>query len=204
VIRVKVATPTYAGLHPDCQKSIDALQGLEGFEFTQRTRQSSLLLKARNELLEPEYFDYILGVDDDIRFSVEDFFKLWEPRAPIVFGAVRYHLLEHTFVAGKWIEGYPGNFIPGIPAIDRGRVEMDFSGPAFFLLNCNEMRPGGRLFGRYPYFRCPVIITAPGTSEHPLEAAGEDIGFCLLLQEAGIPVLLETGVKVDHLKDAKV
>ena len=209
MLKVQICLPVYNEIHPGTVRGIRAcLQSpvALGVDFHLSMIQSSNICHARNFLLnedrsfkyrqEPlEGFDYFLFVDSDISFTLADAMKLLSHRAPVVSGLYFEKSEPMKSVAGFWeldeksepIRGKKGDTLAaGI----KGAVEVDYVGAGFLLIARQVL---GEL--HYPWFN-QVPCTVPGTAEElPI---GEDMGFCIGCNEAGIPILCDMDAKLGH------
>jgi hypothetical protein len=206
VLKIQICLPMYNEIHPGCVRGVrDCLQASAklGIDFHVNMIQSSNITHARNFLLndgksqsskqEPiPGYDYFLFVDSDMGFSVEDVAQLLSLRTPVASGL---YLEKGTgkSLAGFWERDDFENPIFGVKGDTlaegiKGTTEVDWVGAGFLLIAravlCELT---------YPWFHQNTINGPEG-----VRLIGEDFGFCLRCNEAGIPIVVDCDVKLDH------
>lgn len=146
-------------------------------------------------------YDYIMWIDSDQVWQVEDFTKLlrtMEDRRDIhiLSGVYRKGDGEETTVAVESEEGKAVRFL-GMEEIRamRGPTRVRFAGFGFVIV-----RRGVFEKVPYPWFRPLGIVGSDGKLDR---FTGEDIGFCVVAQdECGFATWVEPSVVVGHEKAA--
>lgn len=209
MLKVQICLPVYNEIHPGTVRGIRAcLQSPSdlGVDFHLSMIQSSNICHARNFLLnedksfkyrqEPlEGFDYFLFVDSDISFTLADAMKLLSHRTPVVAGLYFEKSDPTISVAGFWeldekkepIRGKKGDTLAlGM----KGVCEVDYAGAGFLLIARQVLSEL-----QYPWFNQVPVSSERMGEELPI---GEDMGFCIGCNEAGIPILCDLDVKLGH------
>lgn len=190
-----------------------SMANLAAYEVTQqrlfgvlRVPWGPMLPEGRNHLvqrfLETEA-DWLLMVDSDMVFphtSVEILLSTADGQtAPVVgglcFGANlefgQFPTLYRNFDDRPhvWFD-YPRNQV----------VEVDATGSAFVLTH-RSVYEDHQYSNEWPWYHRRHVF---GTKEKPDAYLGEDISWCWWLREKGVPIYVNTSLKVGHVKTAKL
>lgn len=99
-LKILIAVANYRPIHPRTQASIDKLLSCKEFDWSMETCNYASIAHCRSTLSrEVEKYDYILFIDTDIVFTLDDFIKLLQQKKPIICGAYK-HANEDWYVAG--------------------------------------------------------------------------------------------------------
>lgn len=160
------------------------------------------IASARNDIvdhfLDNKTAPYLLMVDTDMDFTVEDVDQLLKnANEETILGGLcftgdtdisptLYRLTEQDgkLTGAEPIWNYPPDSL----------VEVDATGAAFLLIPRKVLRTMRDAFKdrtAYPYF---------AESERDLVTIGEDVTFCLRARGLGFKVIVDTGVKIGHVK----
>jgi len=162
-----------------------------------RLETGPVLDKARNEMTErflATSADWMLMVDADMTFNadlLERLLRVADPAERPIVGPLCYSMSH----AGPWPVLYElrgGQFYP-IP-----------DPPADTLLRVDGAGTGCLLIHRSALERIAASSDWPGQwfdhvylSRHPL---GEDLSFCVRARQAGLPIWVDTGIPIGHVK----
>lgn len=149
-----------------------------------------------NKILSEKYqdqfdFDYFLSLDSDIKWTFNDVRQLVKHDLPIVSGAYERKDNKNVLHAGWWKK--PGVIGKDMIAKDAGLQPIDWCGGGFLLIKKEVFEKMA-----CPWFHSRIIeyykdgvLCAESTSA--------DIGFCLVLQEHGYKLHIDTCCKVQHI-----
>jgi GT2 family glycosyltransferase len=147
---------------------------------------------------------HLLLVDTDIIFDPLDFDALAKHDLDIVSGMYCYSTSAYqegdkrNIVAGYWDEeAFKKNYF--FPPLNigsakekstNGLVEVDWVGLGFVLIKSS-------VFSKieYPWFQSETVSVGEFQ-----DSTSEDVGFCRKVKKAGIKIMLDTNIKVNHLK----
>lgn len=160
--------------------------------------------RAVNEYLTASSDEWMLFIDSDMKFTVEDFDLVLNSAHPVhrpvvgglCFAQDGYHAgpfatlvptIMHTAPQGGYFPmwNYPANEL----------VECDATGCAFLLIHRSVLEKIQRDvgLGRWSWFM-----------EHPQpevdDWTSEDVAFCELIKACGFPIYVHTGAKIGHVK----
>lgn len=179
-----------------------------GIEFGAADLPNSNLIQARNDLLwggegETPFDDSIdlyLFWDSDNTGTIDDFKKMIELDKPAVFGLYPFNRdparLDY-FVGGSYVKGYPGctGFDYYIPKTMKKLFEgLDLWGGLGFTL----IRKSLLKSLKYPWIEGRVV-KAPDEYLRKFENVYDDVGLCLKMREAGIPIVLDGRLNIGHV-----
>ena len=141
-------------------------------------------------------YDYILWIDNDIIFTVNDFIKLYKMNAKIASGlykmqdGINYATVkdwdEDFFIKNGSFEFLNDSFLSKLPTI----FNADYTGFGFILIKYGVFE---KL--KYPWFR-PLWKTFGSVTEFTME----DVSFCHLMKDLNIEVKINKEVIVKHEK----
>jgi|TARA_B110000259_G_C14003277_1_gene397057 choline kinase len=151
-----------------------------------------------------EEYDYIMWIDSDIVFKVEDFKKLLEAELDIVSGIYKMEDTIHYPIIEKYDIDYfkqngKLNFLNdnGITEIkEAGKLlkkkylNVEYNGMGFMLIKKNVIEQL-----KYPWFYHEVY-----KNENIVEMFGEDVSFCRNLKKAGFDIYVDLDVRVGRYK----
>ena len=138
-------------------------------------------------------FDYYLAMDNDIIVTVDAIRKLLEKNLDIIGAAYMTRnddINAKQIVAGYW-DKTPGDSPRSlwINVSDVSVRRVDWIG-----MGCTLIKRSVFDKLEYPYFRHVMI-----RYNHSQEQTGEDIGFCLQCEKAGIQVYVDCDNRVEHM-----
>lgn len=173
---------------PECKSSVVRLLDDPAFNIVYEpekhnnidpARTLNKAIKTRNKLT-----THMLFVDSDIAFEPNDVLRLYNTKCKVISGAYTKH---NRIVAGLWGD-CPGNNKYWMHPKETGLKKIDWCGTGFLLVHVSvfdALEP--------PYFYYPVLKQFG-------DYASYDIGFCMQLTRANIPLYLNATVKVEHLQ----
>jgi len=180
-----------------------------GIRFEVRDLYNSGIIGARNNLLwggfgnDPfdDSPDMYLFWDSDIAAGIDDFAMMYQLEKPVVFGLYPFNKSkdqENYFVGGCFQKGYPGCKYPSdnIPVTEKRLFEGDnlWAGLGFTLIRGPVLK---KL--KYPWIDS-FAVRAPPEYPRGQEIVTDDVGFCLKLHRARIPVVLDGRLDLSHIK----
>ena len=203
---IKVCTPYYETIAPETIASVDALIAT-GLKCVWQKKWGVYIGQARNELVGgssakiwqklPDDYTHYLFLDADIAFKPEDVLKLLRDDKDVISGAYPRRGEPSVAVAGWWWRkdklrrGICGDFVK---MADEGVKKIDYAGGGLLLVKKEVFEKI-----EYPWFRHQLIRLDEGLDVEAIEA-GEDMGFCMLCEDAGIDIWCDCDVKVEHLE----
>ncbi len=143
--------------------------------------------------------EWLFMVDSDMVFphnSVERLLESADPEvAPMVGGL--------CFAINKEFGQYPTLYrdIDGLPAVHfdipaEGLMEVDATGAAFLLTHRSVFEENERE-GSHRWFH---RVEVEGNGRHPGGWLSEDISWCRWLRSRGVPIFVDVGLEVGHVK----
>jgi len=153
-------------------------------------------------------FDYWITIDSDVIYSTEHIFQLLESleKHPVVAGMYRMADLQNFAFVQKWDLNYQiknGNFEFVTPEfVEKWKKEtelkylpVNYTGLGFF--GCRKEVLWSM---KYPYFDGEVteIKTEEGLCIRDISS--EDVNFCHNIAKAGYEIVIDTDIRVGHLK----
>lgn len=148
-------------------------------------------------------YDFIMWIDSDIVFKPDDFFNLLRSPHPVTAG---YYVMEdnkHVASVKNWdIEFFKKNssFEFMTPEQCQKYAESNKENPylpvSYTGMGWMLIRRGVVESIKYPWFYRPIESIAPGVTD----MNSEDVAFCKNLQDCGIQIMLDTRIRVGHLK----
>jgi hypothetical protein len=199
----------FSGRFLDCWTALISACGKLGIEYSVSREYDPVVYFARNKVVGGDVrrgkkqvpwdgkvpYDYMLWIDSDVVFKVEDVLELLKCNVDIVSGlylmqsgkafAAVEHLDEEVFKKGGRFD-----FLTPAQVAGRGVFEVGYAGFGFTMVKRGVFE---RL--EYPWFR--PIFWEMGDC---FDFTGEDVGFCLQAQKAGIKVCVNSKVIVGHEK----
>jgi hypothetical protein len=141
-------------------------------------------------------YDYMLWIDSDNIFKVDDFIKLYNMQKDIASGLYLMQDGKHYATVKDWNEDHfkkNGNFeflTPDKLKQYKDPFTVDYTGFGFILIKQGVFE---KL--KYPWFR-PIWKQFGNVTEFTME----DVSFCHLVKECGIDVWVHPEVVVKHEK----
>ena len=150
-------------------------------------------------------YDYIMWIDSDIVFSPDDFLKLLDSPHGVTCGSYSVDL-QRLAVVKEWVEEYfkkNGSFEFITPDMVKGAkdltgeryVEVSYAGMGWMLIKNGVLEDL-----KYPWFRSDMQTMTTDDGKTIIDVASEDVSFCRALKAANHPVMLDTDIRVGHLK----
>ena len=150
-------------------------------------------------------YDYIMWIDSDIVFSPDDFLKLLDSPHGVTCGSYSVDL-QRLAVVKEWDEEYfkkNGSFEFITPDMVKGAkdltgeryVEVAYAGMGWMLIKNGVLEDL-----KYPWFRSDMQTMTTDDGKTIIDVASEDVSFCRALKAANHPVMLDTDIRVGHLK----
>ena len=148
-------------------------------------------------------YDVWLTIDSDIVFSPEQVIELIEDTKtyPVVSGVYRMEDLKHYACVKEWNVDYfkkMGTFqFVKVDDFERAPkfVSVAYNGMGFFACRKEVIE---KL--KYPYFSYPLIEIEGKDGVMLRDTCSEDVAFCKNLTDAGIPIIVNTSLRVGHEK----
>ena len=148
-------------------------------------------------------YDVWLTIDSDIVFSPEQVMELVEDTKtyPVVSGVYRMEDLKHYACVKEWNVEYfkkMGTFqFVKVDDFERAPkfVSVAYNGMGFFACRKEVIE---KL--KYPYFSYPLIEIEGKDGVMLRDTCSEDVAFCKNLTDAGIPIIVNTSLRVGHEK----
>lgn len=191
--RVALAVPTYNGkIDNDFFHCAMLLDKTGPFQLEIFQTKRMVVHYAREKIAElclEQGFDYIWWLDDDMVFPPDTLTRLMAHKKPVV-SALAYQRREpYNCCLFKWktvphLKDYGGTF-DHLNGIERtGLRKIDACGAACMLMETSVLR---KLADKRPWFDNKKF--------------GEDLHFCKLCEEAGIPIYGDTDLIIGHIGD---
>ena len=153
-------------------------------------------------------FDIWITIDSDIVFTFEQVEKLIEStnEHPVVAGMYRMaDLVNYAFVK-EWDETYfkaNGTFKFIKPEdIDAWKEETNFKYYPVVYSGMGFMAIRRDVFDniKYPYFDSEIITIKTEDGKVIRDICSEDVSFCKKIAKAGYPIMVNTDIRVGHIK----
>lgn len=142
-------------------------------------------------------YDYIMWIDSDIVFKIEDFEKLLQSPHEITSGLYLMEDKTHYAVVENWDLNYfkkTGSFKfisnSDISFFSQKYRKVSYTGMGWMLIKYNVIEKI-----KYPWFHRE--LTKIGNVS---DISSEDVNFCKNLQDAGFDIYIDTTIKVGHEK----
>ena len=155
-----------------------------------------------------QHFDIWITIDSDVVFTYEQVEKLIESTDahPVVAGMYRMaDLVNYAFVK-EWDEAYfkaNGTFQFVKPEeIDMWKNETNFKYFPVVYSGMGFMAVKKEVFDKikYPYFDSDVITLRTDDGKVIRDICSEDVSFCKKITQAGYQIMVNTEVRVGHIK----
>jgi len=199
----------YSGEFLQCMDSLYHYFAQEKIEWFLRQRYSANVFFSRNMLLGVDpgddvvpdatkpfggrEYDYILWIDADAVFTVDNFCQLIARDKDFIGGIARPSAEEERLNCGRLNqEGETSpllkKHLETLEKREDGLIEVDYAGLHFVLMKRGVIEKVG-----YPWFM-PYNRQVKNKMFFP----SEDIGFCLRARAAGVNIFVDPGVRVGH------
>lgn len=186
-MKTLIAIPTVKTVQVEFMKCLLALKSPAGCDISvidqaaiHAAREMAAMCMARGG------YDSLLFIDSDMTFPPDLLLQLQRHRAPVVSGMCFKRIPPYTPCFYKSMRYDEKKQLVLEPFDLDGRPEKPFTaaavGAACLLIQAEVFTKI-----KYPWFL-------------PLPMVGEDIAFCLRLQQAGIPILIDPGPEIGHLE----
>ena len=146
-------------------------------------------------------YDYIMCIDSDIIFDAEQFFELLKSPYDVTSGLYMMHDNKHFPVVKEWNKEYfkkHGTFefltaedIQKAEKINGKYINCVYNGLGFFLIKKNVVEKI-----KYPWFSSDSLMKIGDLTD----MCSEDVSFAQNLQKAGVDIMVDTSIRVGHLK----
>lgn len=206
----QIMIPHRNDITPETQESLKHWpKEWQGIKFQAKELPNSGIINARNNLLwggegnDPfdDSRDLLLFWDSDIKADIKDFEMMLKLNRPAVFGLYPFNKneeLEKFFVGGCFLKGFPGchDMSCYLPTDKKQVFEGSnlWGGLGFTLIRKSLL-----MSLIYPWID---VFTVKAPKEYPREReiVSDDIGFCMKLHKAGIKVVLDGRLSIEHVK----
>lgn len=151
---------------------------------------------------------HILFLDTDVVPPPEGLMRLLNQNQPLISGL--YYCRHRTTLdistlpvavpptPAMWVDNGDGAYAPIVKWND-GLVQCNVVGAGFLLVHMSVFdRLDDKLDRKGNYFKWTSGITDEEYCEH-MPGVSEDFFFCRLVQQIGIPIVVDTGVKCTHM-----
>jgi hypothetical protein len=153
-------------------------------------------------------FDIWVTIDSDIIFSPQQFITLIESTEinPVVCGMYRMIDLKKYAIVKDWnIEYFKNNgsfefLTPEIIEQWKEKNTTEFMEVAYSGMGFMAVKKEVLCSLTYPYFQGELIEIKGKNGELIRELASEDVCFCKNIQKAGYKIVINTNLRVGHLK----
>lgn len=133
-------------------------------------------------------YDYLMLIDSDMVFTIDDFMMLLGDNKDVVSGIYKNSLRELT--CGYYNRETGESTTLKEKDIEGNLIEVAWTGLGFMLIKKGVIESLG-----YPWFR-PQMFRKNGFTK----MIYEDLGFCLRLKKKGYNIYVDTKVKLGHEK----
>lgn len=153
-------------------------------------------------------YDVWVTIDSDIIFTPENFFELVEStdKHPVVSGMYRMDNLQHLCIVKDWDVNYfkkNGSFEFLTPEfVEKWKTEtglkflpVHYTGLGFFA--CRKEVLDSLM---YPYFNGDIREIGSSSGVVIRDMSSEDVNFCKNIHEQGFEIVVNTDLRVGHLK----
>ena len=153
------------------------------------------------ELKNKAKFDYLMFIDSDIQFSIENILQLLKRDKDVVSGIYFAKSKPHFPVCGFYDLKRISNGFPKLnkeQILSKQLLEVDWTGNGFILMKRNVIDKI-----EYPWFDMRVIdLLEPAKRDGNItikkEILSEDISFCCKIKEAGFKIFADTSILLKH------
>jgi hypothetical protein len=151
-------------------------------------------------------YDYIMWIDSDIIFSPDDFFKMLDSPHDVTAGYYMMSDLKNLCVVKNWDADYfkqNGTFEFITPEMLKGfkdltderYLKVAYSGMGWMLIKNGVIEKLD-----YPWFKSDTETFLGADGQTIVDISSEDVSFCRALDKLGVPVMLDTSIRVGHIK----
>jgi len=147
-------------------------------------------------------YDYMMWIDSDMVFNQDDFFKLLDSPHDVTCGTYMMQDLKNLAAVKEMNVDYfkkHGNyeFITPETLKQDGEqyMKVDYSGMGWMLIKSGVIE---KL--QYPWFTSETQTILADDGSTIVELYSEDVTFCLALAKVGVPIMLDTNIRVGHQK----
>jgi len=192
MVRLAVVVPYYQHIEPECMKSIAALNESMLFELTMIKAKGALLPMVRNQLLiDASDYDYILTVDSDIAFTLDQIESAFHRDLDVVafpYKMKHFGCYEGAYYTNDNCDSFGDKF----PLTTSGFKKVNgWIGAGLMLFKTKILKPM-----IFPWYHSPII---KADNEHGQDIAGEDFGFCRRIQEVGLKIHVDFDQPATHI-----
>lgn len=160
---------------------------------------STIIAAGRNQIvrtfLEDHTADWLWFIDDDMTFEPDILDRMVEsahPRDRPIMGALCFSITDDFKAVPTIYVRRPDGGVGRVPDYPRNAVIKGLTGTGCILLHRSVLERMGEAYeAPWQWFSYGQLGT---------EIIGEDITFCLLAQEAGFPIHINTSIKCGHVK----
>jgi hypothetical protein len=156
-------------------------------------------------------YDYLMWIDSDMVFTSQDFFRMLETPHEVTCGTYMMRDNKHLAVVPEWDNQYfseHGNFkfltydelnkyaeVSIDEETKRASVKNRYMKIAYSGMGWMLVKKG--VFERinYPWFSHDIIEIG-----NSVEMCSEDVAFCRNVSKLGIPIYIDTTIRLGHLK----
>jgi hypothetical protein len=198
-MRIKVCISYYLEYNA-CKAGLAELEACKEHVFVLSPLRGSVLALQRNTLISgsdsskryqrPENgYDGFLTIDSDIEFTLDDVLSMISTNEPIVALPYETKSKSGVYQVGKWGK-VKGDIGYKYGTSERGFKQVDWIGAGMHYVQAEVYATT-----EYPWYRHTLVGTEDLQSE-----TGEDIGFCLNLEEHGYAIWCNFDNPVQHNK----
>lgn len=151
-------------------------------------------------------YDVIMWIDSDIVFSADDFFKMLDSPHDVTCGSYMMSDLKNLCVVKNWDTDYfkkNGSFEFITPEMLKGYKDLTderylkvvYAGMGWMMIKNGAIE---KL--EYPWFTSDTEKMLGEDGQTIVDLCSEDVSFCRALGKVGVSIMLDTTVRVGHLK----
>jgi hypothetical protein len=146
-------------------------------------------------------YDAMMWVDSDIVFKPEDFFALLESPHDVTAGLYMMEDLQNFATVKEWDEDFFSKFgsfkflKPEDLTDSPQYVPVSYTGMGWMLIKSGVIEKLD-----YPWFKSDTETFLGADGQTIVDISSEDVSFCRALDKVGVPVMLDTSIRVGHLK----
>jgi hypothetical protein len=151
-------------------------------------------------------YDCIMWIDSDIVFSPDDFFKLLDSPHDVTAGSYMMADLKNLCAVKNWDTEYfktNGTFefitpemLKGVKDLtDERYLKVAYCGMGWMMIKNGVIEKLD-----YPWFKSDVETFLGKEGQTIVDLCSEDVSFCRALEKAGVQIMLDTTLRVGHLK----
>jgi hypothetical protein len=151
-----------------------------------------------------EYFDIWITIDSDVIFTSQQIIELIESTEehPVVAGMYRMSDLTHYAFVKDWDVGYfkkHGTFQFSTPEeiekCEKKYIPVSYSGMGFMAIKKEVFDKM-----KYPFFDAELQIIKCDDGKILRDLCSEDVAFCKNIINAGYKIMINTNLRVGHIK----